>query len=112
MYFYVFLCIFMLMARVVKKTIFDDLEEFRRRRGMNQDELAQELNVSQPHLSRVISGSAPPGNKLMFRIEKLLANQSPPRRADDWLEQVTRAAKRSPSFKKLIDSALDILKKR
>jgi transcriptional regulator with XRE-family HTH domain len=100
------------MARVRRETIFDNLEKFRRQRGMNQDELARQLNVSQPHLSRVISGSVPPGNKLMFRIEKLLAARSPPRKDDHWMEQVTRAAERSPSFKRLINSALEILSKR
>lgn len=100
------------MARVTRKTVFDNLEKFRRQRGMNQDELAQQLKVSQSHLSRVISGKAAPGNKLMFRIEKLLDAAPLPARDDDWIERVTRAARRSHSFKRLINSALEILGKR
>ena len=100
------------MARVGRETVLDVLEKFRRERGMNQQELADMLDVSQSQLSRVISGSVPPGNKLMFRIKKLLAAAPPPRRHDDWVELVTQAAERSPSFKRLINSALEILNKR
>lgn len=89
------------------------LESFRRERGLNQGELAARLQVSQPHLSRVISGAASPGLKLQVRIRKLLSDAAEPSDAarDTWLEQIAAAAKRSPSFKTLVDRALDLVRK-
>jgi transcriptional regulator with XRE-family HTH domain len=91
--------------------IVSDLEKFRREHGLTQGELASRLGVSQPHLSRVISGTTPPGNKLAFRIERLL-NRPSPKRTDKWLDRVGHAAGRSNAFRTLVDSALEIMKKR
>ena len=107
MYFYINLC---QMARL-KKRVVQNLEEFRRVRGLTQGELASQLGVSQPHLSRIISGAVAPGNKLEFRMAKLLDGK-PQKKLDEWLDQVGRMAGRSPAFRALVNSALEIMKKR
>lgn len=94
-------------VRVLAKT----LDNFRRSHGMTQGDLARRLRVSQPHLSRVISGSVPPGDKLRYRIAQLLAEQ-PPKEQSEWLATVAAAAAKSPIFKRLVDSALEILGRR
>jgi transcriptional regulator with XRE-family HTH domain len=93
------------------KCITRDLDRFRRERGLTQGELASQLGVSQPHLSRVISGTVRPGNKLEFRIAKLL-DEKPPKNADEWLDRVRQAAARSRAFKALVSSALEMMKRR
>jgi transcriptional regulator with XRE-family HTH domain len=107
MYFYVHSYrIAMSKTRLVK-----ELEEFRRRRGLTQGELASQLGVSQPHLSRIISGAVAPGNKLEFRMAQLIDGK-PRKKFDEWLDQVRRASGRSPAFRALVNSALEIMKKR
>jgi transcriptional regulator with XRE-family HTH domain len=95
----------------LKKRFVHDLERFRKGRGLTQSELASQLGVSQPHLSRIISGAVAPGNKLEFRMAKLLERE-PQKKVDDWLDQVRQAAGRSPAFWALVNSALEIMKKR
>ena len=95
----------------LKKRIAQDLEEFRRGRGLTQGELASQLGVTQPHVSRIISGAVAPGNKLEYRMAKLL-DRKPQKKVDEWLDQVRRAAGRSPAFRALVNSALEIMKKR
>lgn len=99
------------MARSAGKELGRDLEEFRRKCGINQKELARSLGISQPHLSRIISGEVAPGNKLTFRIREMLSTKAglP---LDMWSREVREAASRSRSFKRLIDSALEILNRR
>jgi transcriptional regulator with XRE-family HTH domain len=87
------------------------LENFRRDHGMTQAELARRLGVGQPHLSRVISGKAIPGTKLTFRARRLLLAVSRPAQTDEWLKAVAKAAARSPNFKQLVTSALEMLRR-
>jgi transcriptional regulator with XRE-family HTH domain len=87
-----------------------DLEKLRRERGWTQKELASRLNVTQSHICRVISGAVPAGNKLRFRISRLI--DAPPKNADAWLDNVAQAAGRSPAFRALINSALQIMRRR
>jgi transcriptional regulator with XRE-family HTH domain len=94
-----------------KKRLVRDLEEFRKGHGLTQGELASQLGVSQPHLSRIISGAVVPGSKLEFRMARLL-DRKPQKKVDEWLDQVRRAAGRSPAFRTLVNSALEIMKKR
>ncbi len=93
-----------------KKRVMHDLEKFRRDRGLTQAELASRLGVSQSHMSRVISGAVSPGNKLEFRIIELI-HAMPAKKPDQWLDQVAQAARRSPAFRKLINSALQIMRR-
>jgi transcriptional regulator with XRE-family HTH domain len=93
------------------KRVVRDLERLRRERGLTQSELASQLGVSQAHLSRVISGAAPPGNKLEFRITRLLGEERP-RKVNEWLNQIELAALRSDNFKNLVDAALKIMEER
>jgi transcriptional regulator with XRE-family HTH domain len=88
------------------------LENLRRERGFNQEELARRLGVSQPHISRVISGEIPAGNKLRFRIEKLLAAERQSEAPGKWLAKVGAAAGRSENFRRLVNLAMDILEKK
>jgi transcriptional regulator with XRE-family HTH domain len=104
------LCIPMQKTMTRKRAI-HDLERLRREKGLTQAELASQLGVSQPHLSRVISGKVIPGNKLGFRIASLLSG-TPSKITDEWLDQVSEAARRSSSFRVLVNSALEILKRR
>jgi len=91
--------------------LFTALEQFRKANGLNQDELARTLGVSQPHLSRVIAGTSAAGNKLLFRIRALLDGQRRPLLGDRWLMDVAAAAKRSKSFRRLVSSAMELLRK-
>lgn len=91
--------------------LFIALEKFRKENGLNQEELARRLRVSQPHLSRVIGGNATAGNKLLFRIRGLLGGQPSPASNDKWLIEVAKAAKRSRSFRRLVSSAMELLRK-
>ena len=95
---------------MVRKRVVHDLEKLRRERGLTQGELASQLGVSQPHLSRVISGIVPPGNKLEFRMARLLDGK-PLKKADEWLDRVRQAAGRSPAFRALVNSALEMMKR-
>jgi transcriptional regulator with XRE-family HTH domain len=88
-----------------------DLEKLRRECGLTQAELASQLGVSQPHLSRIISGEVLPGGKLKFRIARLL-DRKPPKKTDDWLDRIRETAARSPAFRALVNSALEIMKRR
>jgi transcriptional regulator with XRE-family HTH domain len=87
------------------------LEKFRIERGLTQAELASRLGVSQSHVCRVISGAASPGNKLKFRISQL-TGAIPAKKADQWLDRVAQAAKRSPAFRALVNSALRMISSR
>lgn len=92
---------------ISKKRIIHELNELRRQRGITQSELASQLRVSQPHLSRVMSGAVPPGNKLEFRMTKLLETTSA-KNADHWMTKVNEAAKRSTAFRNLMNAALHL----
>jgi transcriptional regulator with XRE-family HTH domain len=92
-------------------TLAKTLENFRRDHGMTQAELARRLGVGQPHLSRVISGKAVPGTKLTFRARRLLFAGSAANETEEWLKGVAKAAARSPSFRRLVTSALEMLRR-
>src|SRR5437868_2982281 len=99
MYFYI--------MKTSKKRLIQQLDKLRRERGLTQGELASHLGVSQPHLSRVMSGAMSPGNKLEFRITRLLDTKSA-KNADEWIDRVKQAAERSPAFRRLTDAALEL----
>lgn len=96
---------------MLKKRIVQNLEKLRREHGLTQTELASQLGVTQSHLSRVIAGAVPPGNKLEYRIGRLLAER-PGEDADEWLQSVKEAAGRSRAFRTLVNSALAIMRRR
>lgn len=100
------------MTSAERKALGKALENLRRERGLNQGELARRLEVSQPHISRVISGDVPAGNKLTLRIEKLLASERQSKAPGKWLARVGAAAGRSEDFRRLVNVALDILEKK
>jgi transcriptional regulator with XRE-family HTH domain len=104
---YAFLC----KTQAMPADLFTALERFRKANGLNQDELARRLGVSQPHLSRVIAGTSAPGNKLLYRIRDLLEVRPDRASGDKWLMEVAKAAKRSKSFRRLVSSAMDLLRK-
>jgi transcriptional regulator with XRE-family HTH domain len=84
------------------------LDNYRRKHGMNQVELARRIDVSQPHLSRLISGSVPAGNRLKFRIARLLAVERTPAEHIEWLRKIEAVAGRSEAFKRLVNAAVEI----
>lgn len=100
------------MTSAERRAIGKALENLRRERGLNQDELARRLGVSQPHISRVISGDIPVGNKLRLRIEKLLAVERQSEAPGKWLAKVGAAAERSEEFRRLVNLAMDMLEKK
>lgn len=109
---YVFSCINMHMTSVERKALGKALENLRRERGLNQDELARRLGISQPHVSRLISGDIAPGNKLRLRIEKLIAAERQLERPGKWLAKVGAAAGQSEDFRRLVNLAMDMLEKK
>jgi transcriptional regulator with XRE-family HTH domain len=111
MYFYAFSCIFMTMTSSDTRALAKALDNFRKEHGMTQGDLARRLSVSQPHLSRVISGSVPPGDKLRFRIVQLFSERTPEEQTE-WLKKVAAAEANSRSFRRLVDAALEILRGR
>jgi len=111
MYFYVFLCKFMHMTSLKPSVFARTLDNFRRRKGMTQKELARRLSVSQPHISRILSGEVPPGDKLRLRASRLLSGQSASMQHSEWSEKIVAAADRSPAFRRLVAAALDLTKK-
>ncbi len=88
------------------------LENFRKHRGLSQDDLARQLRVSQPHVSRILSGSVPPGDKLRLRAVRLLAAQPTSTQQREWVEKVAAAAERSPAFRRLLAAALEMVGKK
>lgn len=98
------------MAKRKRNILPSELEGFRRDQGLTQTELAAKLGISQPHLSRVLSGTVTPGDKLTFRLNRLLGRKPESGAVDPWLERVKTASARSTSFKELVESALDILR--
>jgi transcriptional regulator with XRE-family HTH domain len=109
MYIYVLLCLCKKMAR---DPFSKDLENYRRRNGLTQTELASSLRVSQSHLSRLLSEGAQPGIKLRRRVSKLLRGSQAAGHDTEWSRAVTEMAARSPSFRKLVNAAMDILDQR
>jgi predicted transcriptional regulator len=109
-YNYVFLCKNMQMKATTKRIVCD-LERLRRQRGLTQIEIASQLGISQAHLSRIISGATAPGNKLEFRITKLLGGEHP-KNTHEWLARIEQAAARSADFRALVNAALKIVKNR
>jgi transcriptional regulator with XRE-family HTH domain len=109
MYIYVFLCITMQMAR---ESLAKDLENYRRRNGLTQSDLARLLRISQPHLSRLLSGGTRAGVKLRVRVEKLVAGDPQDTPPTEWSRIVAKVAARSPSFRKLVNTALQIFNER
>ena len=97
------------MTSAERRALGKALENFRRERGLNQDELARRLGVSQPHISRVISGDIPAGNKLRLRIEKLLVAKRQSEAPGKWLAKVGATAGRSEDFRRLVSLAMDML---
>lgn len=112
MYFYVYLCIFIHMTSQKRSSFAKILDNFRRQEGLTQDDLARQLRVSQPHISRILSGDVPPGNKLRLRVARLLAARQTPTQHPEWAEKVAAAAGRSAAFRRLVGAALEILEKK
>lgn len=48
------------------------IAEFRRKRGLSQEELAQIVGVSRPYLSDIENGKGSPGGPLILKIAKAL----------------------------------------
>ncbi|WP_315707349.1 MULTISPECIES: helix-turn-helix transcriptional regulator [unclassified Bradyrhizobium] len=111
MYFYVFLCINMYMTSSKPSVFARTLDNFRRRQGMTQKELARQLRVSQPHISRILSGEVPPGDKLRLRASRLLTAQPTSMQHPEWTNKVVAAADRSAAFRRLVAAALDMMEK-
>jgi transcriptional regulator with XRE-family HTH domain len=88
------------------------LDNFRKQEGLTQDDLARLLRVSQPHVSRILSGDVPPGDKLRLRAARLLAARQTPTQHPEWAEKVAAAAGRSAAFRRLVGAALEMLKKK
>jgi transcriptional regulator with XRE-family HTH domain len=112
MYFYVFLCILMHMTSTKRNPFAKTLDNFRRQQGLTQDDLARQLRVSQPHISRILSGSVPPGDKLRLRAARLLAAQPIPTQRPEWVEKIVAAAERSAAFRRLVGAALEMVGKK
>jgi DNA-binding XRE family transcriptional regulator len=111
MYFYVFSCIVIYMTSTKRSSFAKTLDNFRRQEGLTQDDLARQLRVSQPHISRILSGEVSPGTKLRLRVARLLAAQQIPRQHPEWAEKVAEAAGRSAAFRRLVGAALQMLEK-
>lgn len=112
MYFYTFLCIFTHMTSTKRTSFAKALDNFRRRQGLTQGDLARRLGVSQPHISRILSEEVPPGDKLRLRVARFLAVQQPPTQHPDWVEKVAAAAGRSDAFRRLVGAALEMIEKK
>ena len=113
MYFYAFLCIALRMTSMKRNFFAKTLDNFRRQQGLTQDDLARQLRVSQPHISRILAGEVPPGNKLRLRAARLLAAQQTQRQHHpEWAEKVAEAAGRSSAFRRLVSAALQMLEKK
>jgi transcriptional regulator with XRE-family HTH domain len=112
MYFYVFLCIFMYMTSTKRSSFAKTLDNFRRQEGLTQGDLARQLRVSQPHISRILSGDVPPGDKLRLRTAQLLAARQSLTQHSEWAEKVASAAGRSAAFRRLVGAALEMLEKK
>jgi len=87
------------------------LDNFRRQEGMTQEDLARRLRVSQPHISRILSGEVPPGDKLRLRATSLLSSRREAPQHPDWANKVVAAAGRSVAFRRIVGAALDMLEK-
>ncbi|NEW97176.1 XRE family transcriptional regulator [Rhodopseudomonas sp. BR0G17] len=102
------------MARINNDDLRKRLNNYRRSSGLNQAELSRALGVSQPHLSRILSGVVKPGDKLVCRISQFLASRSGADASDrdSWLKRVGVAARRSAAFRKLVSAALEIVEEK
>ncbi|WP_456815334.1 helix-turn-helix domain-containing protein [Bradyrhizobium sp. USDA 4508] len=97
------------MASTNKTRLCKALDNFRKQRGLSQGDLARRLQISQPHLSRILSGSAPLSGKVKVRAAQLLAPPQSARRTSAWMRKVAAAAERSSSFRQLVNLALIML---
>lgn len=86
-----------------------DLVRLRAATGWSQTRMAKELGVSQGHLSRLLRGLSRPRPSLERRIEALAAREGAVELSLEALgKRVARAARRSPEFRTLVETALHL----
>ncbi|MGR9244055.1 helix-turn-helix domain-containing protein (plasmid) [Rhizobium leguminosarum] len=73
---------------------------------ITQAELALALHTSQSTISKIVHGISNPRPNLRYRIEALAASQEV---SSQWLEKVSEAARSSPKFFKIVDTALSLM---
>ena len=62
----------MLQTSVSK--ILTDFELWRKSQGLTQQEVAEKLDVTRPHLNKVLNQKTPPSIQLLEKMEKMINN--------------------------------------
>lgn len=75
---HILLCIFKHMRKTEFTMPIDELSRLVRTMGINQDEIALATGVTQPHVSRVLSGAVSPTAKAYQRICAYVASRKNP----------------------------------
>lgn len=84
------------------------LSRAKRADGLNQAELASRLGITQPHLSKLLSGKRKPSQILEERIRAHLSGRPSAAAGDapDWVRDALELAGNSPEFRDLLRAAL------
>ena len=76
--------------------------------GLSQAEVARQLDISQGHLSKILSENVPFSNKVARRARSWLATGKGPSKTLE--EESAAALRQSPSFRALVEAALQMHK--
>lgn len=86
------------------------VNEIMRREGINQDDLAGLILVSQGHLSKILSGRIKSGKRVNVALDEFIRVRGgvklPP---DEFGRKVADVAAKSPEFARLVQAAMDLM---
>jgi transcriptional regulator with XRE-family HTH domain len=88
------------------------LDRARRIDRLNQADFASRLGITQPHLSKLLSGGRKPSSALEARIRAYLSERPRVTAADapEWAKEALELAGSSPEFRDLLRAALRLYK--
>lgn len=84
---------------------------FRKAEGLNQTELASHLQITQPHLSKLMAGKRKPSPALERRIRTYLTKMPNKSFGDtsEWTSRALELASASPEFRALLRAAIKLV---
>jgi len=85
------------------------LADYRRRRGLSQQDLAEALETSQPTVHRLLTRIGSRRRPVVAAAQALLAAEITQLGLDEWAARVAAAAKSSESFRAMVDAGLTLM---
>lgn len=87
----------------------DRVEAERRRLGVSQRALAQDLGIDQGHYSKLVRGVAPDRKRYLDRALSLLVpSDAADKTVDELVSEAARRMRTSPAFRRLVEAALQV----